>query len=273
MKSAVYIRAIIAFLITISAGYYQRLTGPTHPLNVDLEWKGTEISGKLTRSHGDDGDQPIEITIPDTSVSAVLIYRRYNTNDDWVGMTMSRENEFLYGSLPHQPPAGKLEYFIQLKKGDDFQLLPHKQLVITRFTGKVPSVILGLHILFMFLAMFLSNWAGLEAIVKKDRMFKLALWTTGLLFLGGMILGPIVQKYAFDEFWTGVPFGFDLTDNKTLVTMITWLVAAWLSFRKKVSARVWIIIAAIILLLVYSIPHSMMGSELDYETGQIGTGE
>ena len=104
-------------------------------------------------------------------------------------------------------------------------------------------------------------------------MYNLALWSAGLLFLGGMILGPVVQKFAFGEFWTGVPFGFDLTDNKTLVTMITWLAAAWLSYKKKTSARVWILIAAIVLLLVYSIPHSMMGSELDYETGKIGTGE
>jgi len=273
MKSAVYIRAIIAFLITISAGYYQRLTGPTHPLTVGLAWEGIEISGKLSRSHGDDGDQPIEITVPDTSVSAVLIYRRFNTNDEWVGMTMTREDDILLGSLPHQPPAGKLEYLIQLKKGDDLQVFPQDQLVVTRFTGKVPSVILGSHILFMFLAMFLSNWAGIEAIFKKDRMFKLALWTTGLLFLGGMILGPVVQKYAFGEFWTGVPFGIDLTDNKTLVTMITWGVAAWYSYKKKNSARTWIIIAAIVLLLVYSIPHSMMGSELDYESGKIGTVE
>jgi len=273
MKTAVYIRAIIALLITISAGYYQRLTGPTHPLNVGLEWKETEISGKLTRNHGEESNQPIEITVPDTSISAVLIYRRYNTNDEWVGMTMTRDNDILYGSLPHQPPAGKLEYFIQFNKGDDVQILPLDQLVVTRFTGVVPSAILGSHILFMFLAMFLSNWAGLEAIYRKDRMFKLALWTTGLLFLGGMILGPIVQKYAFGEFWTGVPFGFDLTDNKTLLTMATWIVGAWYSYKRKISARTWIIIAAIVLLLVYSIPHSMMGSELDYETGKIGTGE
>jgi len=273
MKSAVYIRAIIAFLITISAGYYQRLTGPTHPLGVDLEWKRTEISGKLTRNHGEESNQPIEITVPDTSISAVLIYRRFNTDDEWVGMKMTRENDKLYGSLPHQPPAGKLEYFIQFNKGDDFQILPLDQLVVTRFTGVVPSAILGSHILFMFLAMFLSNWAGLEAISKKERMYKLALWTTGLLFLGGMILGPVVQKFAFGEYWTGVPFGFDLTDNKTLVTMLTWMGAAWLSYKRKMSARTWIIIAAIVLLLVYSIPHSMMGSELDYETGKIGTAD
>jgi hypothetical protein len=273
MKSAIYIRAIIAFLITISAAYYQRLTGPTHPINFDIEWKGVEISGKLTRSHGELSNQPIEITVTDTSVDVVLVYRRFNTKDEWVGMMMTRDKELLKGSLPQQPPAGKIEYYLQLKKGEDFLNFPGDKLVVTRFTGKVPSAVLGFHIFFMFLAMFLSNWAGLEAIFKQNRMLKLALWTTGLLFLGGMILGPVVQKYAFGEYWTGVPFGFDLTDNKTLVTMVTWIVAAWLSYKKKASARTWIIIAAIVLLLVYSIPHSMMGSELDYETGKIGTGE
>ena len=134
MKSAVYIRVIIAFIITISAGYYQRLTGPTHPLNVTLEWEGTIISGKLTRNHGEESNQPIEITVPDTSISAVLVYRRFNTGDEWIGMKMVRENDILHGSLPHQPPAGKLEYFIQFKKGDDFEILPQDRMVVTRFT-------------------------------------------------------------------------------------------------------------------------------------------
>ena len=273
MKSTIYLRAIIAFLITISAAYYQRLTGPTHPINFDVQWKGAEISGKLTRSHGDETNQPITITVADTSIHVVLVYRRYPIKDKWVGMMMSRENNILQASLPQQPPAGKLEYFLQIKKGEDYLNYPSENSVITRFTGKVPSVILGLHIILMFLAMFFSNWAGLEALMNKKRMYKLAIWTTGLLFLGGMILGPVVQKYAFGEFWTGVPFGFDLTDNKTLLTMVVWMVAAWMSYKKNQYARVWIIIAAVVLLLVYSIPHSIMGSELDYESGKIGTGE
>ena len=109
MKSAVYIRAVIALLITISAGYYQRMTGPTHPINFDLEWRGSEISGNLTRSHGDESDQPIEITAPDTALHIVLVYRRYRANDEWTGMMMSREKDILHGSLPQQPPAGKIE--------------------------------------------------------------------------------------------------------------------------------------------------------------------
>jgi hypothetical protein len=120
--------------------------------------------------------------------------------------------------------------------------------------------------------MFLSNWTGLEAIYKSDIKYRLTLWTTAFLFIGGMILGPIVQKYAFGAFWTGVPFGFDLTDNKTLVAMIAWAFAVWRSYKQR-SIRSWIIIAALVLFVIYLIPHSMMGSELDYKTMEVQTGQ
>ena len=47
--------------------------------------------------------------------------------------------------------------------------------------------------------------------------------TMGSLFLGGMLLGPIVQNFAFGDYWTGIPFGWDLTDNKTLLAAIAEL--------------------------------------------------
>ena len=67
-----------------------------------------------------------------------------------------------------------------------------------------------------------------------------------------MILGPVVQKFAFNEFWAGVPFGIDLTDNKTLIAMIAWLLALWKSKNVK-SGRYWVIAAAIILLAVQNL--------------------
>jgi hypothetical protein len=115
----------------------------------------------------------------------------------------------------------------------------------------------------MFTAMLLSTRTGLEALTRGPSVSALALWTTGFLFLGGLILGPIVQKYAFGSFWTGWPFGHDLTDNKTLVAFIAWLIAL-VRVRRNPSARISPIAAAFILLLIYLIPHSVLGSELDY---------
>jgi hypothetical protein len=89
--------------------------------------------------------------------------------------------------------------------------------------------------------------------------------------VGGLILGPVVQKYAFGAYWTGWPFGQDLTDNKTLVAWIFWAIALW-RLHKNPANRTWPAIAMVVLLLVFLIPHSMFGSELDYSTGEVTTG-
>jgi hypothetical protein len=85
-----------------------------------------------------------------------------------------------------------------------------------------------------------------------------------------MILGPLVQKYAFGELWTGIPFGWDLTDNKTLIAFAFWVLAVWMN-RKKARPG-YTVLAAIVLLLIYSIPHSMFGSQLNYDTGTVTQG-
>jgi hypothetical protein len=91
-----------------------------------------------------------------------------------------------------------------------------------------------------------------------------------MFLLGGMIMGPVVQKFAFGEYWTGFPTGKDLTDNKALIAFIAWIIA-WMGNRKK-ERKYLVIIAAIIVLAISYIPHSARGSELDYNSGKINTG-
>jgi hypothetical protein len=64
-----------------------------------------------------------------------------------------------------------------------------------------------------------------------------------------------------------VPFGWDLTDNKTLIAFLFWVVAVILNYRKK--RPLYTILASVVLLLVFSIPHSLFGSEFDYSSGQV----
>ena len=117
--------------------------------------------------------------------------------------------------------------------------------------------------LFMFAAMLMATRTGMAAFVESPFTLRYTLLTGLFLMLGGMILGPIVQKFAFDAYWTGWPWGTDLTDNKTAVAFLAWILAAWQQ-KKTGNAKVWIISAAIITLAVYLIPHSAFGSELDY---------
>jgi hypothetical protein len=103
----------------------------------------------------------------------------------------------------------------------------------------------------------------LEALGREGRTRKYALWTVILLFVGGFILGPLIQKLSFGAWWTGFPLGFDLTDNKTLIAFLGWLVALLVGGKGR-NARWFVLAAAVLMLVVYLIPHSLLGSELDY---------
>jgi hypothetical protein len=115
----------------------------------------------------------------------------------------------------------------------------------------------------MFFAMVLSLRTGLEVLVKGKNTYLFTSATMLLFLVGGLILGPVVQKYAFDAYWTGWPWGYDLTDNKTIVAFIFWTIA-WFVLRKNRENRVWPAVATIVMLAVYLIPHSALGSEIDY---------
>jgi hypothetical protein len=260
---------IFAIVFTISAAIYQRLTGPTHPKRVDITIKGEDYLFKLIRSHGGDTDATISLEVPE-HIDGTVQYKRYKTSDEYTLVPMTRNGQELTAALPHQPPAGKLQYIVSLNDGKDEYVLNEDPVVI-RFKGEVALFVLIPHIFFMFMAMLFSLRTGIEAIFKGTRTFKYARITLISLVIGGLMLGPIVQWMAFGDFWTGWPFGGDWTDNKTLAAVLGWFIA-FMVLRKKPENRLWPIIAFLILFAMYMIPHSMGGSEYDYEKGQVETG-
>jgi hypothetical protein len=262
-----WVRWTIAIVIFLGSAVYQRLTGPTFPVRGKIQMASETVRYRLSTSHGGPGDCPIALEVPDRSVTGTLSYVRLNSTDSWTEMSMRREGEYLVADLPHQPPAGKLVYKVTLKSGTTTMVIPPGEPVVIRFKGAVPTPVLYIHIFFMSVAMIFANRTGLEALVADGKTRSLVLWTMVTLFIGGLIFGPIVQKYAFGALWTGWPLGQDLTDNKTAVAFIFWLIA-FIVGRKGKPARGWVITAALVTLAIYLIPHSVLGSELDYSTMQ-----
>lgn len=254
---------LIAFVLTLLTAVYQRMTGPTYPISSEVEIGNEIINYKLDRSHGGEGDHQIDIEIKEENINGFLVWKRYKTNDDWTKVEMVRQNGKLVSYLPHQPPAGKLIYHVILHKNEETIVIPERGEVIIRFKGDVPAGFLIPHIIFIFGAMLLSTRTGLEYF-NEGKMFKpLTIFTFIFVIIGGFIFGPIVQKYAFGEFWTGFPFGHDLTDNKILVGFIGWLFALIAIYKFKNPKR-WIVFASILMFVIFLIPHSVLGSELDY---------
>jgi hypothetical protein len=264
MKAKNIIFWILAIIITLASAYYQRTTGPTYPKKGSISLNDQEIKYSLDRSYPGEGDCPIKLNINSPDIRGTLIWKRHNTKDADKTVEMRYENGVLIAELPHQPPAGKLDYQIRLQKDNVEKYIPEKNnYIVIRFRGDVPWFVLIPHILIMFLAMLFSTRAGIEFFSKEPNYNKFIWWTLGTLFIGGFILGPLVQKFAFGEYWTGVPFGWDLTDNKTLIAFIGWI-AAFIGYRKSQKPGYWILGAAVLTLIVFLIPHSVLGSELDY---------
>jgi hypothetical protein len=277
----------LAIVITLGAAYYQRKTGPTYPKTVNVSLNDSTYEIQLARSLGLDERPEVRLKIADTAINAKLLYKRFKTSDDYRVSEFKYKvypvNSFLmnkvfkineesgfFAEVPKQQPAGKLQYYIEVTDSKGTTTLMKDTPVVIRFKGAVPSYILIPHILFMFLAMLFSTLAGLMALAKHKLVRKYSLWTLFLLVAGGMILGPLVQKYAFGELWTGVPFGWDLTDNKTLIALLFWILAVIMNRKKE--RPFYTILAAGVLLIVFSIPHSIFGSELDYSSGQVTQG-
>lgn len=254
---------LLAFVLTVFTAVYQRITGPTYPVSGEVKLSDQTIEYKLDRSHGGEGDHKIQIQVKDDKICGELIWKRYKTNNEWSSVELIREGDKLFALLPHQPPAGKLLYHVVLQKNDEVVTLPESGEVIIRFKGDVPISFLIPHIIFIFGAMLLSTRSGLEYFNAGKNIKSLTIITVLFLIVGGFILGPIIQKYAFDAFWTGFPFGHDLTDNKVLIAFIGWLLALIALFKFK-NPRRWIIFASILMFIIFLIPHSMLGSELDY---------
>jgi hypothetical protein len=252
----------LAVVITLASAIYQRMTGPTYPLKGRAVVAGTEVKYKLPRSAETRGDAEIALTAP-APLQGRLEWKRFKTADEWARVEFVRSGDRLVARLPLQPAAGKLAYRVVLTANGETKTLTGDLPAVLRFKDPVPVWILIPHMLIMFGGMLCATAAGLAALDKKRNPRRFVLWTVGLLFLGGFILGPLMQKFAFGVAWAGFPVGSDLTDNKTLLAFLFWIVAL-VAGRKGRPARPFVIAASLMTLLVFLIPHSIRGSEYDY---------
>lgn len=334
----------LAVLITLSAVFFQRRTGPSNPERIKTEVSGHIFNISLPRSlvRPADLSEGAQLSIPvkcseearESIIGAVVYYKRYPGNYIFKAVVPSftvEDNDLIIkANLPVQPAAGKIVYYVQLI-GRDGSMVNTGQATL-RFRNRVPDGILIIHVLLMFAAMLFSTFSGLYALCRNVRVNSYVVTTLLTLFAGGFIFGPIVQKFAFGQYWTGWPFGEDLTDTKTMIALLVWLTAYIVNrvVLKKYgkTAREYIaqhtagqhaaaegiagaaastagivrgvpgvdaepdpvqtnaakaamklnrwkllyVLAALITLAVYSIPHSLSGSEYDYETNTIITG-
>lgn len=264
----------LAFLITICAAYYQRRTGPTYPKRINVTLNKSVYELKLVRSLDLNAISEVKLNINDTTVKARIFFKRFKSKKEYQFVNfiyrVNSKEEGFFAEVPQLPASGKLQYYIELTDSKGTRTYLKETPVVLRFKGNVPGIVLIPHILFMFAAMLFSTLAGLMSLTKVPLYKKYSRWTLILLIAGGFILGPVVQHYAFGDYWTGIPFGWDLTDNKTLIALVFWILAVIMN--RKEDKPLYTALAAFVLLIIFTIPHSLFGSELNYTSGHVTQG-
>jgi len=135
-----------------------------------------------------------------------------------------------------------------------------------RYEGKASFILLLLHIVLMITAFFLLIHALYYAMnylitgEREEAIVRTVNLGTITFFITGFPIGCIIEKQVLGNYWEGVPFGWDITDSKTLIILVLWSVFIILKSKGKISSRTyakWVIINTIITIILFMLPHSL----------------
>lgn len=257
----------LAILITLSVAIFQFMMGSTYPLVTEINTGKQRIECELKRSYSGKTDCPVILPIGDIMVSGYILYRNYPSENTMSRIDFKREGDKLIAELPVQPPAGKLEYRVFIEREGTTIDVNEGKSVIIRFLGTVPIHILALHTLFIFLAMVYSTHTGILA-GFGIKTYRLTTYLIVIILLGVVfLLQPLMHKYALNQWWTCLPNSWELGDNKLLLALIVWLISAYFILKK--PRRGIVMLASIISLILFSVPHGFPGKEYEPATVEI----
>lgn len=111
---------------------------------------------------------------------------------------------------------------------------------LMRYTGTVPVMVLAGHLLSIATAIFCITMAALYAFqlllggTDVQQIARYIFWAAVAVFMGGYPFGIAMRWYFDGRLWEAVPFGTDVTDNKTQLLFV-YILFVWLSLLKPFS--------------------------------------
>ena len=192
---------------------------------------------------------------------------------------LPRIDEHAYAAaLPAFEKGTRVRYWITATTPEETTVrLPKdpSKFCVLIFEGRASKSVLVAHVVFMFGAFFfmvMSFFGGIAMLRGREGKrgtVRAARWVLVSSFIGFVPLGMILNYQTFGMLWEGYPFGRDITDNKTQLIFVFWLLSLLLvrgSFvgggeeRDRVGPRpfAWAIIGSFLVsLALFIVPHSI----------------
>lgn len=251
-------RWALALVLSLAGLFAQRLLSSELPLPVLVDWEGRQVTAELARSHVGPGGQRLSVQGVDPDWAGELIWRPLGAESAFARTPLRSLGSLITGEIPAHARGARVEYRLEITTARGLLRLPVHGTVITRFRGAAPLWVSLSHIVLLALGLLLAMRAGLEALALGEHAQPFAGGSLLAFLGGGLIFGPLMKHHAYGFLWAGPPRGLDSTDVKTLIVVIAWLLPLLLRARGR-RARRWIIIAAVLSLAAFLIPHSTFG--------------
>jgi len=272
------VRIIVSAVLTIVLLGVSRKMSTRNPQEIIREFDGIKaIHTTITESKL--GVMPVVKVILSGNGAEQVSGRLYYTVDNGVEQSTVMnfsDDRTLVGNLPVGEIGKRLYYRIELTQNGDLKasLAPTDMRgYLLKYKGPVSAFVLIPHILLMFLGVFFSFIAlfyGFDLLLGRNKIKQAAiavLLSFFCGFIGGVLIGIEVSHEVFGgSGWGGWPVGNDVTDTKTEIFLLFWLITmifgwAGLSGRElKVSNKVFgtmIIISFVVTLAAFLVPHSI----------------
>ena len=274
-------RVLVGILITLLIFVVARRISKNRPAEVEWTGGGVKITHMTVYEQVGLGQPEIILQVkPPAEIDAAVLYRTSGEEAfDTVGMSEISEGIWA-ARLPGKEKGSRIEYGFIISQTEIAEAGIATATSITgyyliKYKGEVSVTVLILHILCMFAAFFFIIEAILGAFAmlfmgeEKEFTVTQTRWVLLFTFLGGVPLGFVLNRQRFGPIWEAFPFGIDITDNKTQLIIIFWIIIAamsWKSFACRRTGRdlagpgvfaTAVIVASVLSLILYLVPHSL----------------
>ncbi len=278
-KRRIAVRIIIGLVVTVVLLGLSRRLSMRRPHDLAVEGDGFRVEHRTVTEQVGPGGPEIVIDVRGERALEPVVRYRVGADGAIETVAMNRAGDGRWrAELPWYDKGTKIHYAIELLLGGDIVArIPENEgsSLYIRYKGEVSRTVLILHIIFMFLSFYFmvqALWSAVGILAGrawKGEAVSHARWVLLSSFIGGWPLGFILNYQAFGVVWEGFPFGYDITDNKTQIMFVFWLVSLLLvrgslmgrgEERDALAPRGFaaaVVVSFVVSLLLFIVPHSL----------------
>lgn len=272
-------RVITGVILTLALFVIARRLSMNRPREIDIEEGGLRVSHETVIEQVGPGEPAVKLSISPGVEECPRVFYRTEGGDELKELPMLPSGDDAWtAKLPDLGRGGRLSYAFLIAGRDGSTIrLPARpdRFFLLKYKGDYSVPVLVAHVIFMFGAFFfmiLSVMGALRILMGREgktETVSMTRWVMIFTFVGGWPIGFILNYQRFGVVWEGFPFGYDITDNKTQLIFLMWIVTVFLvkgSFLGRGEEKDFIgaggfalavLISFIVSMALYILPHSL----------------